>query len=62
MSIWSDLLFLHGHVASAEALAALVPATSATSAPEPAGAPAGARAQMAVTPIHAIIGPCAPSP
>ena len=62
MSIWTELLFMHGHVASVEALAALGPAAVVPTAPEPAAAPAGAGAQTSAKPFHAIIGPCAPTP
>jgi hypothetical protein len=58
MSIWTELLFMHGHVASVETLATLAPGAKPASGAE-STAPS---MQTTPAPIHAIMGACTPSP
>jgi len=51
MSIWTDLLFLHGHVATSTALALLAPTCAAATAVAPPGeAPAAEASSSSIHP------------
>jgi hypothetical protein len=56
MSIWTDLLFLHGHVATSAALALLAPTCTARAAvalsAEPAAAEASSPSIPQPPPVH----------
>jgi len=55
MSIWTELLFFHGHVATPAALALIAPVAACPAAARPAGSPPAPEAtdpQAAGAPIH----------
>jgi hypothetical protein len=55
MSIWTELLFLHGHIATPMALALVAPAATCVAAPAAAGTPHTA-APAAAPPLAAAGG------